>query len=35
MKKTTKFFPRAVGVLGEIGKDTFRIELRNFAVCEE
>jgi hypothetical protein len=35
MKKTTKIFPRAVGVLGEIGKDAFRIELRNFAACEE
>lgn len=31
MKKTTKFFPRADGVLGEIGKGTFRIDIRNFA----
>jgi len=31
MKKTTKFFHRAVGVLGEIGKGTFRIEFRNVA----
>jgi len=35
MKKTTKLFLMAVGILGKIGKGTFCKELRNFAAGEE